>query len=127
MKELSALTQIGWKRKIKKCCKDAGTYQPIFEPVIDTLASIMAHRDDAVDRYAKTGSNPIVKHTNKGGSTNLAKNPALVLICDLNNQALTYWRELGLTPAGLKKLNEQAIKVEGKKSALESALDALGK
>lgn len=119
------MTQMGWKKRIKKCCIEAGTYSSIFDSVIDTLAAIMAHRDDAAETYVKTGAAPIVKHTNKGGNANLVKNPALVLVCDLNAQALTYWRELGLTPAGLKKLNEQAIKIEGKKSALESALDAL--
>jgi len=125
VKELVAVTQMGWKKKIKKCCIEAGTYKPIFDAVIDTLASTMAHRDAALEDYAKTGGKPIVKHTNQGGNTNLVKNPALVLVCDLNAQALTYWRELGLTPAGLKKLNEQAIKIEGKKSALESALEAI--
>ena len=40
----------------------------------------------------------------------MIKNPALVLWDDLNKSALAYWRDLGLTPAGLKKLNDDALK-----------------
>ena len=40
---------------------------------------------------------------------------------DLDTQALAYWRDLGLTPAGLKKINEAAMK-EKKRSALVEAL-----
>jgi hypothetical protein len=45
---------------------------------------------------------------------------------DLNTQALAYWRDLGLTPAGLKKLNEAALKPAVKKTALEEALGSFG-
>ena len=39
---------------------------------------------------------------------------ALVLIMELNRDTLSYWRDLGLTPAGLKKINESALKAENK-------------
>ena len=52
----------------------------------------------------------LVKHTNKGGATNIEQNPALRLINELNRDALAYWRDLGLTPAGLKKIDEDAMK-----------------
>ena len=41
------------------------------------------------------------------------KNPVLVMEMELNTQALSYWRDLGLTPSGLKKLNADAIKDKG--------------
>lgn len=119
------MKQKAWKTKIKKNCIDAGTYAPMFDAVIDTLASILENRDATLDAFIASGGDPVVEHTNQGGNTNFVKNPALVLTLDLNSQALTYWRELGLTPAGLKKLNEQAVKAEGKKSLLEEALTKL--
>lgn len=120
------MNQKAWKSKIKKNTVQIGTYRKEFEPIIDTLAAVMETRDEALEAYEQQGRHPVIEHTNQGGNTNSVKNPLLVLLSDLNAQALTYWRELGLTPAGLKKLNEQAVKIEAKKSALESALDSLG-
>ena len=104
---------------------DAGTYKPCFDSVIDTLSSIMEQRDKAQQLFEESGGETIVEFTNKGGSTNLVKNPALVIVMDLNAQALSYWRDLGLTPAGLKKINEAAMKGK-KRSALAEALAELG-
>lgn len=113
-----------WIRIIKKSCKDAGTYQPFFDPVIDSLAGIMELRDNAQERFERTGGNTIVKHTNKGGSTNIVKNPALVVLMDCNSQALGYWRELGLTSRSYKAMTGSlSIQVESK--SLEDALSEL--
>ena len=38
------------------------------------------------------------------------QNPMLRLVNDLNRDALAYWRDLGLTPAGYKKLNADVVK-----------------
>lgn len=70
----------------------------------------MENRDKTMEEYQNRGASPVVKHTNKGGNTNFVKNPFLVLANDLNAQALAYWRDLGLTPAGLKKLNAEVVK-----------------
>ena len=114
-----------WKARIKKACTEAGTYRPFFDTVIDELAGIMERRDMALDAFQKTGGNVIVKHTNKNGSANLEQNPALRLVNDLNRDALAYWRDLGLTPAGLKKINEKSLE-KPKRSALAEAMRALG-
>lgn len=94
-----------WLEKIRKACEDAGTYQPYFDSVIETLSEILEKRDAAQELYERNGSEPIIEYTNKGGATNLTQNPALRLINDLNCDALAYWRDLGLTPAGYKKLD----------------------
>ena len=94
-----------WVKKIQRASEDAGTYQPYFDAVIGVLAEILEKRDAAQELYEQTGSKPIISHTNKGGATNLVQNPALRLINDLNRDALAYWRDLGLTPAGYKKLD----------------------
>jgi len=110
-----------WTRLIKKACVDAGTYKPYFDSVIDTLAGVMEARDSAQEQYEMTGSHPVVTHTNRNGAVNAVKNPTLVMVMECNAQALAYWRDLGLTPAGLRKLNEEGLK-QPKKSALAEAL-----
>lgn len=116
------LLKAQWKKKIKKACEDAGTYKPFFDSVIDTLALIMQTRDEAVEKY---DGNPTIEYTNKGGSTNIVKNPALVIINDMNRDALAYWKDLGLTPNGLKKINDAALNPD-KKDAFAEAMAKLG-
>lgn len=112
-----------WKARIKRACTDAGTYRPFFDTVIDELASIMERRDMAVDAFEKAGGHVLVKHTNKNGSTNIEQNPALRLVNDLNRDSLAYWRDLGLTPAGLKRLNENLLRPEEKKTFADALAD----
>lgn len=96
-----------WKKRILSACKSAGVYQPFFDDVINSLAAVLEKRDDAEAFYKESGGEPIVEYTNKSGATNLIKNPALSVWDDLNTTALTYWKELGLTPSGYKKLGEK--------------------
>lgn len=103
------MTKNKWKNKIKKACDSAGVYKPEFDFIILELASILERRDEVEDLYQNTGGAPLVKHTNKGGATNYEKNPLLVMWDNLNKSALAYWRDLGLTPAGLKKLKENSF------------------
>ena len=119
------MKKAAWKGKIRKACESAGTYRTYFDPVIDALAGILERRDQAQELFEKSGGNVLVRHTNKGGATNLEQNPALRLVNDLNRDALAYWRDLGLTPAGLKKINEAAMQ-KPKVSALAEALRELG-
>ena len=74
--------------------------------------------------FEESGGAVLVKHTNKGGATNIEQNPALRLINDLDRDALAYWRDLGLTPAGLKRIDEQKLKPV-KISPLAAALKEL--
>ena len=119
------MTKAEWKNVVTECTKQAGTYRLFFDSVIDTLAAILARRDAAEERYREDGAEIRVAPTNKAGATNIEQNPALRLINDLNRDALAYWRDLGLTPAGLKRINEQAMK-NAKKSALAEALRGIG-
>ena len=120
------MTKSEWKEKIENECRAAGTYRTYFDSVIETLAGIMETRDNAQEKFDASGGQTIVKHTNKGGATNIVKNPALVVLMDCNSQALAYWRDLGLTPAGLKRINDNAIREVKEQTALEKALAAMG-
>ena len=111
-----------WKAKIIKACKAAGTYKEYFDPVVSTLAEILDKRDAAQKEFIESGARIMIEYTNKAGATNYVQNPLIRLINDLNRDALTYWKELGLTAASLKKINESAIKGSSELSALDKAL-----
>lgn len=120
------MTKKKWAERIRSACEEAGTYKPFFETTIETLAGIMELRDRAQVNFKKGGSLITVEHTNKGGNTNIVKNPALMIIDDLNRTALAYWRDLGLTPAGLKRLNNEALQGSGKGPSLGDVLQNIG-
>ena len=94
-----------WKRAIVKKCQSIGTYKPEFTPVINHLACLMEESDNVMKQYRAEGSKPLIEKKSDRGAVNKAKNPLLTTWEDLNRDALAYWRDLGLTPAGLKKLN----------------------
>ena len=94
----------GWEKRIRAACLEAGTYQPYFDPSIRALAEVLERRDAAAKQYRDEGSHPVVEQTNKAGYTSTVKNPLLVLWMDLQSAALSYYRELGLTPGGRTKL-----------------------
>ncbi len=118
------MKKAGYKKKIIQMCKDAGTYAPYFDMTIEKLAYILEIIDDATRQYKASGGNPVIAHTNRAKERNLVKNPALVVINELSATALSYWRDLGLTPKGLKSLGESIQKDDGQ--SLESILSNLG-
>lgn len=111
-----------WEKLIKSNCMDAGTYRPFFDGAIKTLAMILEKRDQALKEWKDDGGQMLVEYTNKGGSTNVVTHPLLIVWRDLNTQALAYWKDLGLTPGGLKKINDAALTKQEKGSALEAAI-----
>lgn len=98
-----------WKVRITDACQEAGTYKDYFESMIDTLAQILETRDITHDRWVAEGCEPVVVHTNKANQPNITKNPLVTLEADLNTQALAYWRDLGLSPSGLRKLKADVL------------------
>ena len=112
-----------WKELVTKSCEDAGTYREFFASVIDTLASIMEMRDTAQEQFDISGGQTIITVPNSTGGMKQVKNPALVVLMDCNTQALQYWRDLGLTPAGYKRLNAEVVKEE--KGSLEGLLEKM--
>lgn len=112
-----------WTDLIRKSCEDAGTYRPFFDSVIDTLAGIMETRDIAQDQFTASGGLAVLTLPNSTGGMKRVKNPALVVLMDCNTQALQYWRDLGLTPAGYKRLNAEVVKEE--KGSLEGLLEKM--
>ena len=122
---MTGVNKQAWVERITASAVSAGTYRPYFDDVIDTLADILERRDAARAMFDESGGKIIVDHTNKAGATNIEQNPMLRMVNDLNRDALAYWRDLGLTPAGLRRIDEQSMK-QRKKSALGEALKGLG-
>lgn len=119
------MTKKRWRDRIIKCCEDAGTYKPYFDDVVDTLADILHKRDEAQMAFKKMGGDVLVYHVNKAGAQNLELHPALKTVNDLNRDALQYWRDLGLTPSALRKLNEAAFKAKEQSGFSMALLEAL--
>lgn len=120
------MTAEAWKRKIRKQVCDIGLYRSQFSSTVDALAKILEQRDAIYKQFLDEGAQAVVEKMSDRGSVNMAKNPLLVLWMELNAQALSYWVQLGLTPAGLRKINEEAMKTP-KRSALAEALASLEK
>ena len=118
------MTSKQWKRLIKKQLSSLGQEESAYDSVISTLSDILEQRDVVYKQYVCAGCEPVREYTNKGGNTNITKNPLLVLWDDLNKSALAYWRELGLTPSSYKKMTGDSPKKE-KAGGLAFAIKAL--
>lgn len=118
------MTKNTWKKKIEEACKEAGTYRPFFDQSIDTLAGILENRDRAQKQYKQMNYAPVISYTNKTGKTNLIKNPALVVINEMNSQALTFWRELGLTSKAFQSMEKNGFKKQ--ETSFEDVLARIG-
>lgn len=97
-----------WKTKIKKACEAKGTYNENFDITIDSLAKILEIRDKAIEQFDDIGQKPVVEKTNNKGFANLEKHPCINIINEYSTSALSYLRELGLTPKGFKTVGTEA-------------------
>lgn len=103
------MTAAAWVKKITAQMRLKGIESEGFETTILTLADMLEERDKIYTQYKKEGAHPLIEHTSDRGATNRIANPLLKEWQTMNRDALVYWRELGLTPKGLKALNEQAV------------------
>ena len=83
----------GYKKKIIKLCKDAGTYADYFDMTYDNLAYLMEVYDKAKNQFKASGEKPVIAYTNTAGKTNLVENPALTAINKLSGTMLTYYEK----------------------------------
>ena len=119
------MTADEWTEEIRSQTQAVGTYCEAYEPAIATLATVLEQRDRAYLDYIEDGARTTIMKESDRGAKNIGINPKLRVWQDLNTQALAYWRDLGLTPAGLKRINESAVKNPQKKSSLVKALEEL--
>lgn len=110
--------------EIRAACQGLGTYREEFDPAIWALAKVEEERDSAWEEFEEEGSVRIVTTVNKAGAEYRQQNPSYTVWLNLVAESRSQRRELGLTPAGLKKLREDAMKAP-RKSALAEALARL--
>lgn len=118
------MTKAKWKDLILAQMTALNVQNNSYNSAVETLASILEQRDKTYKEFKKSGGLSVIEYTNKGGSTNMTKNPLLVLWDDLNKSALSYWKELGLTPSSYKKMTGGTPK-EDKPSGLAAALASI--
>ena len=73
--------------------------------------------------YEKSNGARFVEYTNKAGATNLVPNPYIRAIEDAYAELIVHERELGLTPAALRKI--ATAEEQPTKSKLTLALEKL--
>ena len=122
---MSAMSKTKWKNLIKKQLTALGLQNDAYGSTVESLAAILEQRDKTFEEFQQNGGKSVIEYTNKGGSTNMTKNPLLVLWDDLNKTALAYWRGLGLTPSSYKKLTGTGAKQEESKKGLAAALASI--
>ena len=96
--------------KITKSMESLGIYDEEFDKSIEILNDILNDLDFARKDFKADDRQYVVEYTNKNGGKNLVKNPQYQVIADLSDRALRYLNELGLTPAGLKKIKDKKAK-----------------
>ena len=106
---VDAVTERQYAMDIKRKAKALGVWRDEFERTQRRLARLYARIDRLEEEFAEEGAQLVIEYTNKGGATNRVKNPYVTEIDFLYEQAIIYERELGLTAAALKKINEAAL------------------
>ena len=91
-----------------------------FDDTITMLSEILDRRDKIKKQFTDEGEIFLVKKVSDRGAVNYSKNPLLTTLENCEAQALTFWREIGLTPRGLKQIDEMAAK-SGKQQGGELA------
>lgn len=112
-----------YKKRIKEQINFDAEYIPNFETTINMLCEILAERDRVYKLYQEQGGNPVIEYTTDRKATNPKINPLLDTWNKLNNTALSYLDKLGLTPAGLRKLQGQLPKNVSKSVGFSKLID----
>ena len=117
-------TKLDGKRQlIRERLKALNLYKPQFASLIDRTAKLYLKLEELEKAYEKSGMERFVEYTNKAGATNLVPNPYIKAIEDAYAELIVHERELGLTPAALRKI--AAAEETTQQSPLVSALKKL--
>jgi P27 family predicted phage terminase small subunit len=100
-----------------------GIYKPEFDMTINIYSGLIDQYKQLEKEFKKTKFTVV---ENTGYSDNKKKNPLVGSMESLRKDILSYSTALGLTPAGLKKINEKAGEEKKKLSKLEMALNNFG-
>lgn len=103
--------------------KALGVYKPEFELTISIYAGLIEQYQQ-LEKEFKKSKFTVIERT--GYSDNSKKSPMVNTLESLRKDILAYSNALGLTPAGLKKINDNMKPEKKNTSKLESALMLFG-
>ena len=103
------MTEKGYLQDIRRKCASLGIWRDEFERTSRRLAKIYVRIDEVEKLFKESGGRYVIEYTNTKGAENSVRNPYIVQIDTLYDQALVCEKELGLTAAALKKINEAAL------------------
>lgn len=122
------------ERKIKKIIKKTtadmtalGTYRAQFTPAIKVYAEMKHQLDMMTAEFYEGGCRVTEEYTNKSGATNERKTALYAAIEQLRRDLAAQEDRLGLSPAGMKRINEAEMKARKKTSKLTTALEKIGR
>lgn len=116
------------KKIIKKTIDDMNalsTYRPQFDATIRAYAEMRQQYDVLMDEFYANGCTITEEYTNKAGFTNVRKTALYQSLETLRKDIVTHENILGLTPSGLKRINDE-MKSRKKVSKLDQALMRFG-
>lgn len=90
--------------------KALGTYKAEFTPLICRYAEMRLQFSLLMERWYKCGCAITEPYTNKFGATNERKTALYLSIESLRRELLDVENTLGMTPAGMKRINQAALK-----------------
>lgn len=105
--------------------KKLGTYKQEFSPAITRYAEMRVQFEILMQQWYESGCKITEKYTNKSGATNNRKTALYLSIESLRRELTDMEQLFGLTPAGLKRINNKGLG-DKKKSPLAEALKHLG-
>ncbi len=122
------------EKRIKKIARKTvddmtalGTYRVQFTPAIRMYAAMRYQYEVLSQEFLDGGSKVTEEYTNKAGATNERKTALYAAIEQLRRDIAAQEDRLGLSPCGMKRINEAEMKTRKKMSKLTSALDKLGR
>lgn len=103
---------------------ELGTYRPEFSLAIRTYAEMRQQYNAIRDEFYASGGQVTEAYTNKAGATNVRKAALYQAMEAIRKDIINFEGVLGLTPAGLKRINDMELK-SSKESKLTKALRLL--
>lgn len=98
--------------EIMAAMQAVGTYKPDFTAAIHQLAMLLRDQEQTRKEYRDRGSQPLIWREGKNGEYQV-KNPLLGILETQRRDAVMMLAQLGLTPTGLKKINDEMKKKPG--------------
>jgi hypothetical protein len=114
-------------RQTKADMEAVGTYRPQFDSAIRTYSEMRYQYDVIMKEFYASGCKISEEYTNKAGATNIRKTALYLSLETIRKDIVNHENLLGLTPAGLKRINDEMNKKKKKTSKLDMALSSFGK